>query len=72
MPTAIITRTAGQDGSHLAELLLSKGWHVVGMARQASSVSNKRIQNLLDVIRVILRDVTDPGSLLALLEEDQP
>jgi len=72
MPTALITGITGQDGSYLAELLLSKGYRVVGMARRASTVTYERIQHLLDDITVIQGDLTDQGSLLSMLEEYKP
>jgi GDPmannose 4,6-dehydratase len=72
MPTALITGITGQDGSYLAELLLGKGYRVVGMARRASTVTYERIQHLLDDIIVIQGDLTDQGSLLSLFEEFEP
>lgn len=72
MPTALITGITGQDGSYLAELLLSKGYRVIGMARRASTVTYERIQHILDDITVIQGDLTDQGSLLSLFEEYQP
>ena len=72
MPTAIITGITGQDGSYLAELLLSKGYKVVGVARRASTVTYERIEHLLDKISVVQGDLTDQGSLIALLEEHKP
>ena len=72
MPTAIITGITGQDGSYLAELLLSKGYKVVGMARRASTVTYKRIEHLLDAIDIVQGDLSDQGSLIALLEEYKP
>ncbi len=72
MPTALITGITGQDGSYLAELLLSKGYRVVGMARRASTVTYERIQHLLDDITVIQGDLTDQGSLLSMFEEYEP
>src|SRR5512136_79699 len=72
MPTALITGITGQDGSYLAELLLSKGYRVVGMARRASTVTYERIQHLLDHIVVIQGDLTDQGSLLSIFEEYEP
>jgi len=72
MPTALITGITGQDGSYLAELLLSKGYRVVGMARRASTVTYERIQHLLDYIIVIQGDLTDQGSLLSMFEEYKP
>ncbi len=72
MPTALITGITGQDGSYLAELLLSKGYRVVGMARRASTVTYERIQHILDDITVIQGDLTDQGSLLSMFEEYEP
>ena len=72
MQTALITGITGQDGSYLAELLLSKGYRVVGMARRASTVTNERIQHLLDDVIVIQGDLTDQGSLLSMFEKYEP
>jgi GDPmannose 4,6-dehydratase len=72
MPTALITGITGQDGSYLAELLLSKGYRVVGMARRASTVTYERIEHLLDDVEVIQGDLTDQGSLLSMFEEYEP
>ncbi len=72
MPTALITGITGQDGSYLAEFLLSKGYRVVGMTRRASTTPYERIEHLLDSITLVQGDLTDQGSLLALLEEYQP
>ena len=72
MPTALITGITGQDGSYLAELLLSKGYEVVGVARRSSTITNERIEHLLDDIIVEQGDLTDQGSLLALVEKYEP
>ena len=72
MPTALITGITGQDGSYLAELLLSKGYNVVGVARRSSTVTYERVEHLLDDITVVQGDLHDQGSLLALLEEYEP
>ena len=72
MPTALITGITGQDGSYLAELLLSKGYKVVGMVRRSSTVNFERIEHLLDNITVLQGDLQDQGSLLSLLEEYKP
>jgi GDPmannose 4,6-dehydratase len=72
MPTALITGITGQDGSYLAELLLSKGYRVIGVARRSSTVTNERIEHLLDNITVVQGDLHDQGSLLALIEEYKP
>lgn len=72
MPTALITGITGQDGSYLAELLLSKGYHVVGVVRRSSTVTSERINHLLDDITVVQGDLHDQGSLLSLIEEYEP
>ena len=72
MPTALITGITGQDGSYLAELLLKKGYRVVGVARRSSTVTYERINHLLDNITVVQGDLHDQGSLLSLLEEYEP
>ena len=72
MPTALITGITGQDGSYLAELLLSKGYRVIGVARRSSTVTSERISHLLDDITVVQGDLHDQGSLLGLIEEYEP
>ncbi len=72
MPTALITGITGQDGSYLAELLLSKGYRVIGMVRRASTVTYERIEHVLDDIVVVQGDLHDQGSLLSMLEEYKP
>jgi len=72
MPTALITGITGQDGSYLAELLLSKGYRVVGMVRRSSTVTYERIDHLLDDITIIQGDLTDQGSLLSIFEDHEP
>src|SRR5512141_484708 len=72
MPTALITGITGQDGSYLAELLLSKSYRVVGVARRSSTVTNERIEHLLDDITVVQGDLSDQGSLLPIFEEFEP
>jgi len=72
MPTALITGITGQDGSYLAELLLKKGYRVIGVARRSSTVSTERIKHILDDITVVQGDLQDQGTLLSLLEEFSP
>jgi len=72
MPTALITGITGQDGSYLAELLLSKGYEVIGVARRSSTITSERIDHLLDDIIAVQGDLTDQGSILGLLEEHEP
>ncbi len=72
MPTAIITGITGQDGSYLAELLLSKGYQVIGMVRRSSVVTFERIQHLQDQVEIIQGDLHDQSSLMDLIEQYKP
>jgi GDPmannose 4,6-dehydratase len=72
MPKALITGVTGQDGSYLAELLLSKGYQVVGMVRRTSHDSYERIDHLLDRIEVVAADLLDQHSLTVVLQETRP
>ncbi|NOZ72766.1 MAG: GDP-mannose 4,6-dehydratase [Chloroflexi bacterium] len=72
MPTALITGITGQDGSYLTELLLSKGYKVIGMVRRSSTVRFDRIEHLLDNVTIVQGDLHDQSSLLSILEEHQP
>ena len=62
MPTALITGVTGQDGSYLAEYLIGKGYHVVGMVRRSSTVTFERIHQLQDDIDIIQGDLHDQSS----------
>ena len=72
MPKALITGVTGQDGSYLAELLLSKGYEVVGVVRRTSHHSYERIEHLLDRIEVVAADLLDQHSLTVVLQDTQP
>jgi GDPmannose 4,6-dehydratase len=72
VPIAIITGITGQDGSYLAELLLSKGYHVVGMMRRSSVVTFERIQHIQDQIDIIQGDLHDQSSLMDLIDQYKP
>ncbi len=72
MPKALITGVTGQDGSYLAELLLSKGYEVVGVVRRTSHHSYERIEHLLERIQVVAADLLDQHSLTVVLQETQP
>ncbi len=72
MPRALITGVTGQDGSYLAELLLAKGYEVVGMVRRTSHHSYERIEHLLDRIEVVAADLLDQHSLTVVLQETRP
>ena len=69
---AIITGITGQDGSYLAELLLSKGYEVTGVVRRASAPSFWRIEHLLDRITLRPGDLLDQLSLLRIIEDVRP
>ena len=69
---AIITGITGQDGSYLAELLLSKGYEVVGTVRRASAPNFWRVQHVLDRITIRPADLLDQLSILRLVDEVRP
>jgi len=69
---ALITGITGQDGSYLAELLLSKGYEVYGMVRRASSPNTSRIEHLLDRITLKPADLLDQLSMIRLIDEVRP
>jgi GDPmannose 4,6-dehydratase len=71
-PTALITGITGQDGSYLAELLLAKGYRVVGMVRRASTENFERIAHLRDRVELRQADLLDQLSLISLLRDVQP
>lgn len=72
MPTALITGITGQDGSYLAELLLSKGYNVVGMVRRTSTVNFHRLTHIQDKLTLVSGDLGDQVSLIHILEEHKP
>ena len=72
MKKALITGITGQDGSYLAELLLSKGYEVTGMVRRASTETYERIQHIRDQIRLEQGDLLDPHSLVTVMEKVEP
>ena len=69
---AIITGITGQDGSYLAELLLSEGYEVVGAIRRSSAPSLWRIEHLLDRIQLRPADLLDQLSLIRLVDDIRP
>jgi len=72
MPVALITGVTGQDGSYLAEFLLTQGYDVIGMVRRSSTVTFQRIQQIQDSITIIQGDLHDQSSLVDLIERYQP
>src|SRR3989442_6496532 len=69
---ALITGITGQDGSYLAELLLEKGYEVVGMVRRSSAPNLWRIQHIVDRLTLKPADLLDQLSLLRLIDEVRP
>jgi len=69
---ALITGITGQDGSYLAELLLSKGYEVVGVVRRSSAPNYWRIQHLLDRVTLRPADLLDQLSLIRLVDDVRP
>jgi GDPmannose 4,6-dehydratase len=72
MPKAIITGITGQDGSYLAELLLSKGYNVHGIVRRASTENFDRISHLAGRIVLHQADLLDQLSIIEVLREVRP
>ncbi|WKZ32730.1 MAG: GDP-mannose 4,6-dehydratase [Thermodesulfobacteriota bacterium] len=60
---ALITGITGQDGSYLAEFLLSKGYEVFGMVRRSSIDKFERIEHIREKIRLVQGDLMDQSSL---------
>lgn len=70
--SALITGITGQDGSYLAELLLSKGYKVYGVVRRLSTPNYSRIEGIKDQIHLIDADLSDQLSLINAVEKSQP
>ena len=70
--TALITGITGQDGSHLAELLLELGYDVVGMVRRSSTVTFERIAHIQDRLTLVPGDLLDQYSLVQVLQAHRP
>ncbi len=69
---ALITGITGQDGSYLAELLLSKGYEVYGMVRRSSVERFERLEQIKDKVTLVQGDLTDQSSLDEAIKEIQP
>jgi GDPmannose 4,6-dehydratase len=69
---ALITGITGQDGSHLAELLLEKGYEVHGIIRRTSTFNTDRIDHIFDNLKLHYGDVTDPLVISNLVSQIQP
>jgi len=69
---AFITGINGQDGSYLAELLLSKNYEVHGLIRRSSAGNTRRIDHILDKTTLHIGDLSDVNSLTKILQEIKP
>ena len=72
MPSALVTGITGQDGTYLAELLLSKGYDVVGLVRGEGNRPTSEFVSALPEVRLIPGDLTNPTSLAEALDLAQP
>ena len=78
MKRALITGITGQDGSYLADLLFSKGYHVIGVKRRTSLIATDRIDNIFNDPDLIMNfdlvygNMNDSGCLHRLLIEHEP
>jgi GDPmannose 4,6-dehydratase len=72
MKTALITGITGQDGSYLAEFLLSLGYEVHGLVRRSSSPQYQRIAHILPHIKLHEGDLSDTTSLKRIIDDVQP
>ncbi len=70
--TALITGITGQDGSYLAELLLERGYRVVGMTRRTSTDVHERIAHLVDDIEFVSGDLLDQTSMTKIVDAVRP
>lgn len=72
MKTALITGITGQDGSYLAELLLTKGYQVHGIVRRASTENFERIDHIRDRVKLHQADLLDQLSLIDVMKAVRP
>ena len=70
--TAVVTGVTGQDGSYLAELLLEKGYEVIGVVRRTSHDSYERIGHLLERVHIVAADLLDQHSLTTVIRDARP
>lgn len=70
--TALVTGITGQDGSYLAELLLEKGYRVVGMTRRTSTEVHERIEHIVDDVEIVSGDLLDQSSVTSILADLRP
>ena len=69
---ALVTGVTGQDGSYLAEFLLSQGYMVYGLVRRSSTINFERLAHLQNKIELVPGDLLDQNSLISALKQSQP
>lgn len=69
---ALVTGITGQDGSYLAEFLLSQGYKVYGMVRRTSIDRFERIYHILDKVELLQADLLDQSSLTSVIQKAKP
>jgi GDPmannose 4,6-dehydratase len=76
MPTCLITGVTGQDGAYLSQLMLEKGYRVIGMLRRSASsdVVGERLRwlGILDKVELVDGDMIDLSSMIRLMQTCQP
>ncbi len=72
MKTALITGITGQDGSYLAEHLLTNGYRVFGLVRRSSTVNFSRIDGIIDHLDLLNADLLDQSSIMIAMEKSKP
>lgn len=69
---ALITGITGQDGSYLAEFLLSQGYEVIGMVRRSSTINFERIEHIQDQLTIVSGDLMDQISIIDIIKTHRP
>jgi len=72
MKKALITGITGQDGSYLAEFLLTKNYEVYGLTRRTSTQNYERLNGVVDRVKLVSADLIDQHSLTQLIKDIQP
>ena len=72
MPTALVTGLTGQDGSYLAELLLAKGYRIVGAVRSAQIAVGSLSPTLMNRVELVDWDMLDQRVMVDILSHYQP
>ena len=72
MKVALITGITGQDGSYLAEFLLSKGYQVHGIMRRSSMINTDRIDHIFNRIKLHYGDLSDSSNIIRIIRDVHP